>query len=142
MNGTRIRINVLRINDLRSTLTSIRVRELYINNIESASETQGFPSSEIEIMLLIICRRAGVFVRNTLRPSVLSLTECHSWLSPFLSPVLSRFGACLEWHSVKLNTLGLKVLRTKTPAHRLIHNNMISISLDPKPRVSEAYSIC
>src|SRR5271157_3024091 len=33
-NGTRIRINVLRINDLRSTLTSIRVRELYINNIE------------------------------------------------------------------------------------------------------------
>src|SRR5208337_1343344 len=85
MNGTRIRINVLRINDLRSTLTSIRFIELYINNIESASETQGFPSSEIEIMLLIICRRAGVFVRNTLRPSVLGLTECHSWLSPFLS---------------------------------------------------------
>src|SRR5208283_1810406 len=36
-------------------------------------------------MLLIICRRAGVFVRNTLRPSVLGLTECHSWQSPFLS---------------------------------------------------------
>src|SRR5271157_996321 len=36
-------------------------------------------------MLLIIGRRAGVFVRNTLRPSVLGLTECHSWLSPFLS---------------------------------------------------------
>src|SRR5208337_2966469 len=29
-------------------------------------------------MLLIIGRRAGVFVRNTLRPSVLGLTECHS----------------------------------------------------------------
>src|SRR5208282_5888259 len=82
-NGTRIRINVLRINDLRSTLTSIRVIESYINNIEEASETQGFPSSEIEIMLLIIGRRAGVFVRNTLRPSVLGLTECHSFLLPF-----------------------------------------------------------
>src|SRR5271166_3121039 len=46
-----------------------------------------------------------------------------------------------EWHSVKLNTLGFKVLRRKTPAHRLIINNMISISLDPKPRVSEDYSI-
>ena len=33
-NGTRIRINVLRINDLRSTLTSIRFIELYINNTE------------------------------------------------------------------------------------------------------------
>src|SRR5208337_1344985 len=53
-NGTRIRINVLRINDLSSTLTSIRFIELYINNIEQASETQGLPSSEIEIMLLII----------------------------------------------------------------------------------------
>src|SRR5208337_5067741 len=51
-------------------------------------------------------------------------------------------GACIEWHSVKLNTLGFKVLRRKTPAHRLIIDNMISISLDPKPRVSEAYSIC
>src|SRR5271157_4985740 len=51
-------------------------------------------------------------------------------------PVLSgfsRFGGCHEWHSVKPNTLGLKVLRTKTPARRLIINNMISISLDPKP---------
>src|SRR5208337_4241128 len=46
---------------------------------------QGLPSSEIEIILLIIGRRAGVFVRNTLRPSVLGLTECHSWLSHFLS---------------------------------------------------------
>ena len=45
------------------------------------------------------------------------------------------------WHSVKLNTLGFKVLRRKTPAHRLIINNMISISLDLKPRVSESYSI-
>src|SRR5271157_2166746 len=88
-NGTWIRINVLRINDLRSTLTSIRVIELYINNTEYASETQGLPSSEIEIMLLIIGRRAGVFVRNTLRPSVLGLTECHSWLSPF---TFSRWG--------------------------------------------------
>jgi len=32
-------------------------------------------------MLLIIGRRAGVFVRNTLRPSVLGLTECHSFLT-------------------------------------------------------------
>src|SRR5208283_187361 len=62
----------------RSTLTSIRFIDLYITNIEYSSETQGLPSSEIEIMLLIIGRRAGVFVRNTLRLSVLSLTECHS----------------------------------------------------------------
>jgi hypothetical protein len=33
-NGTRIRINILRINDLRSTLTSIIFMELYINNTE------------------------------------------------------------------------------------------------------------
>ena len=33
-NGTRIRTNVLRINDLRSTLTSIRFIELYLNNTE------------------------------------------------------------------------------------------------------------
>src|SRR5271157_4360900 len=46
-----------------------------------------------------------------------------------------------EWHSVKPNTLGLKVLRTKTPARRPIINNMISISLDGKPCVSEADSI-
>ncbi len=56
-------------------------------------------------------------------------------------PRLLRFGGCHEWHSVKLNTLGFKVLRRKTPAHRLILNNMISISLDPKPSVSEACSI-
>ncbi len=56
-------------------------------------------------------------------------------------PRLLRFGGCHEWHSVKLNTLGFKVLRRKTPAHRLIVNNMISLSLDPKPSVSEAYSI-
>src|SRR5271166_6470393 len=35
-------------------------------------------------MLLIISRYAGVFLRNTLKPSVLSLTECHSFLTPFL----------------------------------------------------------
>ena len=52
-----------------------------------------------------------------------------------------EMGACHEWHSVKLNTLGFKVLRRKTPAYRLIIDNMISISLDLKPRVSEAYSI-
>jgi len=46
-----------------------------------------------------------------------------------------------EWHSVKLNILGFKVLRRKTPARRLIINNMISISPDLKPSVSEAYSI-
>jgi hypothetical protein len=34
LNGTRIRINVLRINDLRSTLTSIRCIKLYINTTE------------------------------------------------------------------------------------------------------------
>ncbi len=104
-NGTRIRINVLRINDLRSTLTSIRFIELYINNIEQASETQGLPSSEIEIMLLIIGRRAGVFVRNTLRPNVLGLTECHSSLSrlpawPGLrSPLRERSGLASALHA-------------------------------------------
>src|SRR5208337_1338815 len=46
-----------------------------------------------------------------------------------------------EWHSVKPNTLGLKVLRTKTPARRPMINNMISISLGGKPYVSEAYSV-
>src|SRR5271165_7611675 len=46
-----------------------------------------------------------------------------------------------EWHSVKLKTLGFKVLRRKTPAHRLVINNMISISPDPEPRVSETYVI-
>src|SRR5271166_1048387 len=34
-------------------------------------------------MLLIISRYAGVFLRNTLKPSVLSLTECHSFLTPY-----------------------------------------------------------
>src|SRR5271157_2960028 len=48
-------------------------------------------------MLLIIGRRAGVVVRNTLRPSVLGLTECHSWLSPFtLAWQALDFGARLE----------------------------------------------
>src|SRR5271157_985382 len=56
-------------------------------------------------------------------------------------PSLLRFGGCHEWHSVKPNTLGLKVLRTKTPARRPMINNMISISLDGKPCVSESYSI-
>ena len=56
----------------------------------------GLGSSEIEIMLLIISRCAGAFLRNTLNPSVLSLTECHSSLSrlpagPVLrSPLLVR----------------------------------------------------
>ena len=54
--------------------------------------------------------------------------------------IRNRKGVRNEWHSVKLNTLGFKVLRRKTPAHRLIINNMIPISLDPKPCVSEAYS--
>src|SRR5208337_196126 len=52
-----------------------------------------------------------------------------------------RKGDSHEWHSVKPNTLGLKVLRQKTPAHRPMINNMISISLDGKPCVSEAYSV-
>src|SRR5271157_2502228 len=56
-------------------------------------------------------------------------------------PSLLRFGGCHEWHSVKPNTLGLKALRTKTPARRPMINNMISISLDGKPCVSESYSI-
>src|SRR5208337_4709503 len=55
--------------------------------------------------------------------------------------VFSRFGGCHEWHSVKPNTLGLKVLRTKTPARRQMINNMVSISLYGKPCVSEAYSL-
>src|SRR5271157_551253 len=92
-NGTRIRINVLRINDLRSTLTSIRFIDVYINNTEYASETQGLPSSEIEIILLIICRRAGVFVRNTLRPSVLGLTECHPYLA-LMSAAAKLYNEC------------------------------------------------
>src|SRR5208337_202801 len=50
-------------------------------------------------------------------------------------------GVSNEWHSVKPNTLGLKVLRTKTPARRPMINNMISISPYGKPCVSEAYSI-
>jgi len=54
---------------------------------------------------------------------------------------IPEIGSRHEWHSVKPNTLGLKVLRTKTPAHRPIINNMISISLDRKPCVSEAYSV-
>src|SRR5208283_4780754 len=33
-------------------------------------------------MLLIISRCAGVFLRNTLKPSVLSSTECHSTQRP------------------------------------------------------------
>ncbi len=41
----------------------------------------------------------------------------------------------------KLNTLGYKVLRRETPAHRLIINNMIFRSLDSRPSVSESYSI-
>ena len=53
---------------------------------------------------------------------------------------MGKFPLRNEWHSVKLNTLGFKVLRRKTPAHRLIINNMISISLAPKPSVSEPYS--
>src|SRR5208283_675141 len=83
-------------------LTSIRFIDLYITNIEYSSETQGLPSSEIEIMLLIIGRRAGVFVRNTLRPSVLGLTECHSYLTRYLralmaagTPLFSGWGSGL-----------------------------------------------
>jgi hypothetical protein len=37
-------------------------------------------------MLLIISRCAGVFLRNTLKPSVLSLTECHSCLTLIMQP--------------------------------------------------------
>src|SRR5208337_3870057 len=63
------------------------------------------------------------------------------WPRLLVLSVLSRFGGCHEWHSVKPNTLALKVLRTKTPARRQMINNMISISLDGKPYVSEAYSV-
>jgi len=55
---------------------------------------QGLPSSEIEIILLIICRRAGVFVHNTLRTSVLGLTECHSWRPPNLEQGKCRLWTC------------------------------------------------
>src|SRR5208337_3411233 len=57
-------------------------------------------------MLLIISRCAGVFLRNTLKPSVLSLTECHSSLSrlpawPVLrSPLLKRPGMGSAWHAL------------------------------------------
>src|SRR5208283_4855859 len=50
-------------------------------------------------------------------------------------------GVSNEWHSVKPNTLGLKVLRTKTPSRWQMINNMISISLDGKPCISEAYLV-
>jgi hypothetical protein len=44
-------------------------------------------------MLLIISRYAGVFLRNTLKPSVLSLTECHSCQEPIVGTLMqeSRF---------------------------------------------------
>src|SRR5271165_6665870 len=48
-------------------------------------------------MLLIISRYAGVFLRNTLKPSVLSLTECHSFQTPLtfrydITPYLKNVG--------------------------------------------------
>ncbi len=72
-NGTRIMSNVLWLNELRSTLLQHRSIDVRMENIEYTSETRGLGSSEIEIMLLIISRCAGVFLRNTLKPSVLSL---------------------------------------------------------------------
>ena len=44
-------------------------------------------------MLLIISRCASVFLRNTLKPSVLSLTECHSCQEPISGTLMqeSRF---------------------------------------------------
>ncbi len=53
----------------------------------------GLGSSEIENMLLIISQCAGVFLRNTLKPSVLSLTECHSHQEPISGALMqgSRF---------------------------------------------------
>ena len=63
-------------------------------------------------MLLIICRRAGVLVRNTLRPSVLGLTECHSALTPNCPPSGCRVYVpiipcplwlwLLDWHRGRL----------------------------------------
>src|SRR5271157_3970657 len=56
-------------------------------------------------MLLLISRCAGVFLRKTLKPNVLSLTECHSSLSrlpawPVLrSPLLERPGIGSAWHA-------------------------------------------
>ncbi len=42
-------------------------------------------------MLLTISRCTGVFLRNTLKPNVLSLTECHSCQEPLMScPLLPR----------------------------------------------------
>ena len=53
----------------------------------------GLGSSEIENMLLIISQCAGVFLRNTLKPSVLSLAECHSHQEPISGALMqgSRF---------------------------------------------------
>jgi hypothetical protein len=44
-------------------------------------------------MLLNISRCAGVFLRNPLKPSVLSLTECHSCQEPISGTLMqeSRF---------------------------------------------------
>ncbi len=41
-------------------------------------------------MLLIISRCAGVFLRNTLKPSVLSLTECHSYQEPISGKLMEE----------------------------------------------------
>jgi len=67
-----------------------RHQPMYVYKYRIGPETLGLGFSEIEIMLLIISRYAGVFLRKTLKPSVLSLTECHSFLTPFL-PVPSPF---------------------------------------------------
>jgi len=83
-NGTRIRNNVLWLHELRSTILHYISTDVRLYNIEYASETLGLRSSAIELMLLIISRCAGVFLRNTLKPGVLSLTECHSFLIPYL----------------------------------------------------------
>src|SRR5271166_6041876 len=83
-NGTRISSNVLWLNELRVTLLEHRSTDVNILNITYVSETRGLGSGEIEIMLLITSLCADVFLRNTLKPNVLSLTECHSFLIPYL----------------------------------------------------------
>src|SRR5208337_322583 len=74
-------------------------------------------------MLLIICRRAGVLVRNTLRPSVLGLTECHSILSPILIALL-RFSTWRSGHHV----LGCPQHNPLDPTEQCIANTLLGRS--------------
>jgi len=63
---------------------------------------------------------SSVAVSTALSAALVWLLQ--NWISERLKNAIKH-----EWHSVKPNTLGLKVLRTNTPARRPMINNMISI---------------